>query len=316
MDDLLLGYLLETLDPPARHRVEAELQSSPDARARLARLQAVLAPLGEDPEPEPPPGLVLDTLARVAEHHCARPASVRLARHPLPTPRPSWGRADVLVAACLLIVVVGLAAPLLSRQWSRHDRYACGNNLRKFWGGLSAYADLHDGDFPRVPETGPAAIAGVFVPMLGEAGLLDGVSVECPGRGTRRPAAFRVTDLDRLHGDRPDEYALVARNLAGGYAYSLGYSDDATGLRGLRRDSGEGLPILADRAGVLAANSVNHGGTGQNVLYVGGNVRWATTPTIGLAGDHIYLNHNKRREAGLCRTDTVLGASDARPFLD
>jgi hypothetical protein len=315
MDDLLLGYLLETLDPMARQRVEAELQSNPDARARLARVQAVLAPLAEDAaDPAPPAGLVLNTLARVAEHRCAHRVPVRPVSHPLAPPRFSWGRADVLVAACMLVVLVGLTAPLVSRLWYRHDRYACANNLRKFWAGLSAYADGHDGDYPRVQEDGPLAVAGVFVPMLSEAGLLEDVSVGCPGRGVRRPAAVRLSDLERLHAERPDEYNVVVHELAGNYAYSLGYHDDASGLRGLRRDSGDGLPILADRGSDRATNSENHGGSGQNVLYVGGNVRWTTQPTIG--ADHIYLNHNLRREAGLCRTDTVLGASDARPFLD
>ena len=43
---IVLGYLLESLDSPARQRVEAELQANPDARVRLAKLQSVLAPLG------------------------------------------------------------------------------------------------------------------------------------------------------------------------------------------------------------------------------------------------------------------------------
>ncbi|NBO92537.1 MAG: hypothetical protein EBV06_09555 [Planctomycetia bacterium] len=318
MDDfLLLGYLLETLDPPARKQVEAELQVNPDTRNRLIRLQAVLAPLAEDAaDPDLPPNLVLRTLAHVAEHTCPKRASLPMPRSPLAWSRGSWGRADVLVAACMFLVMLALVPPLISRLWQRHDRYACANNLRKFWGGLSVYADTHSGSFPRVEETGPRAIAGIFIPMLGEAGLLDDVSIDCPNRGNRHPRKLRLADLDRLYAERRDEYNIVARHLAGHYAYSLGYSDDASGLRGLRRDSGDGLPILADRAGSQLANSDNHGGTGQNVLHVGGHVLWATIPTIGLAGDHIYLNQHLRREAGLCRTDTVLGASDARPFLD
>lgn len=315
MDDLLLGYLLETLDAPARLRVEAELQTNPQVRAQLTRLQAVLAPLGEDAaEIVPPPNLVIDTLARVAEVESTRPAPVRLNTE-LAAPRRSWGRADVLVAACLFVAVVGIVAPLVSRLWLRRDRYACANNMRQFWHGLSTYAEGHQGSFPRVEETGPRAVAGVFVPILTESGLMQGVSVECPGKGYRPATPVRPADLDRLYQERPDEYSQVAGRLAGHYAYSLGY-DDGTGLRGLRRDSGDGLPILADRGGERLENSDNHAGSGQNVLFVGGHVRWATAPTIGQAGDHIYLNRNHRREAGLCRTDTVLGASDARPFLD
>lgn len=315
MDDHLLGYLLESLDPPTRQKVEAELQSSPEARARLVRIQAALAPLAEDAaDPEPPPTLVLDTLARVAEYRCSSRA--------IPTAPPArpevWGhfrRADVLVAASVLVVVLGLLAPLLSGMWRNHDRHACANNLRKFWAALSAYADTHEGEFPRVEVEGPRSVAGIFVPTLNEAGLLEGVTVTCPGRGSTRPAGGRVAELERLYHDRPDEFTVVARTLAGCYAYSLGY-EEGHHLRGLRRDSGDGLPILADRAGEKAPNSDNHGGSGQNVLFVGGHVRWATRPTIGMDGDHIYLNQKLRREAGLCRIDTVLGASEARPYPD
>src|SRR4051812_15862743 len=137
MDDHLLGYLLETLDPPTRQKVESELQSSPEARARLARIQAALGPLAEDAaDLEPPPGLVIDTLARVAEYRCTHPRA--LSAPPARADAPAWGRfrrADVVVATLILFVVSGLLAPLLLRQWRYHDRYACANNLRKFWTG-------------------------------------------------------------------------------------------------------------------------------------------------------------------------------------
>jgi prepilin-type processing-associated H-X9-DG protein len=63
------------------------------------------------------------------------------------------------------------------------------------------------------------------------------------------------------------------------------------------------------------SNSINHDGRGQNVLYVGGHVRWAVQPTVGEDCDHIYINHHNRVGAGVCRIDSVLGSSDARPFV-
>ena len=98
----------------------------------------------------------------------------------------------------------------------------------------------------------------------------------------------------------------------GGYAYSLGYLGPAI-CTGLRRDSGDLLPLLADGSGD-GGNSPNHGGTGQNVLYIGGHVRWCVNPTVGIDGDDIYLNRDRRVRAGVCRDDSVLGASDARPY--
>ena len=48
---------------------------------------------------------------------------------------------------------------------------------------------------------------------------------------------------------------------------------------------------------VFGSNSPNHGGRGQNVLYVGGNVKWLTAPTmptIGCENDDIYLNRSQK----------------------
>src|SRR4051794_1663912 len=71
MDENLVGYLLQLLDEPTRAEVEARVKADPETRARLDRLEKMLAPLGVDREhPAAPPGLVIDTLARIAEARC------------------------------------------------------------------------------------------------------------------------------------------------------------------------------------------------------------------------------------------------------
>jgi hypothetical protein len=58
----------------------------------------------------------------------------------------------------------------------------------------------------------------------------------------------------------------------------------------------EDVVIAADqnpathRGGSMAidTNSLNHGGEGQNVLYIGGIVMWWTTPDVGIDGDNIW----------------------------
>src|SRR5207248_5504900 len=110
-----------------------------------------------------------------------------------------------------------------------------------------------------------------------------------------------------------ERFETLAGQLSGQYAYCLGYEQTGR-LNGLRRSSDEFLPIMADCAG-RADNSDNHGGRGQNVLYVGGQVRWCVRPTVGVNNDHVYVSYNNRVEAGVRRSDTVLGASGARPFV-
>lgn len=324
MDDNLVGYLLDALDAESRRAVDDYLHTHPEARRRLDRLRRLLEPLEADGQPPaPPPHLVYATLTRVAETRARTLPFV-----PRPTSGPSgrrswWRRSDGLVAAAMLLVGLGLAATWLAKVWQRADLIDCQENMHRYHASLVAYTDQrNDRAFPRVEEQGPRSFAGVFVPLLADAGLLkQDVSVTCPATGRRLPSADRdqVAHLEQWYVSDRGKYDQTVREMAGGYAYSLGYRDGG-GLRGLRCGEGEDLqPILADcppfpgSSSAFPGNSRNHGGTGQNVLFVGGAVRYVTNRTVGPEDDDIYLNLNHRIRAGIHDRDTVLGASDARP---
>jgi hypothetical protein len=162
----------------------------------------------------------------------------------------------------------------------------------------------------------PRNFAGVYVPMLADAGALGAdVNTACPAQLPRPTTTCSLKELDELSRRRPDEYHALTRDLGGDYAYSLGYREGGE-LMGLRRDSGDLLPILADRARTDGrGNSPNHGGAGQNVLYIGGQVRWCVEPTVGVDRDDIYRNLKNQVLAGEHQLDTVLGSSEATPWL-
>ncbi|MFM7150862.1 MAG: anti-sigma factor family protein, partial [Gemmataceae bacterium] len=317
MDEHLVGYLLGSLDPVTHAQVEAHAASSEQTRHRLHLLRQALAPLEEIQEdPEPPPSLIINTLARIAEHRCRRiPAAPQASLASLePTSRWSIRRVDSIVAALLLILVGGLLAPLAIRQWHMHQRLACENNLRKFWVALENFADQNEGEFPRVANTGPRAVAGIFLPTLLDHGLAQDVTPGCPSTRHTPVSNRSLAELDRLHQQSPDEHRAALRLLAGNYAYTLGYVEGNRFL-GLNRDSSDGLPILADLADDSLGQSGNHSSRGQNVLYVGGNVRWAVQPTVGLECDNIYVNRRNLVGAGLGRVDSVLAAGDCGPRI-
>ena len=314
-DEELIGYLLNLLEPAERGAVVSSLGNDPVAAGRLVVLQEMIAPLGADAaDAAPPAGLAVRTVARMAsylvEHeprpttdpHAPTPSTLPAFRHApttdQPEPRAIGGRfrADLIVAACLAFVAVGLGLSVVSRMRQQSDAVACPNTLRQLHTGLTTYADTHDGRFPQV-GSGQYPTAGSFVPALIEAGQLpNGMHASCP-------AAVRVSNGS---GDAP-------------YTYTLGYRGANGDLVGLRR-SGDGendlLPISAD---CPAANDAPSDGPvsphprGQNVLYVGGNVRFATNPMVGLNGDPIYTNFDGRVAAGFNRGDTVLGRSGDRP---
>jgi len=216
------------------------------------------------------------------------------------------------------VLLGGIGVPGLVHLRREHNKQACANNLRLMHQALETYSTNHFGDFPRGPA--PHDVAGMFVPILRDAGTLpEGASVRCPENGDPYLPTHTLQELKQMS---PDEFQEVARGLAGCYAYTLGYRDANGEHRGLRRDptqiNNALLPILADCPSVpgpdgeLRGNSPNHRG-GQNVLYIGGHVRFWNDPHHGVEDDNIYLNRLGKVAAGVDQWDTVLGCSDDRP---
>jgi hypothetical protein len=320
MDENLVGYLLKALEPEEQREVERYLQTHPGADKRLEELQRGLDLLSRDAgDDEPPSWLWVRALARVAEHKCQTlPAAPAVAAHAAPAGRSGWWRrADVLVAALLLVVIGALVVAWVARFRVDSQVVACQNNLRQFYQALVDYADRNNGDFPRVEPAPPKNFAGSFVPALNEAHMMPpGLSVNCPGDPPRPPSALTFGDLDRMYQDRPDEFASTIRGLAGCYAYSLGYRDPGTmRLFGLNSSMDGHIPLMADAPpcqggnDVLPGNSINHHGKGQNVLCIDGHVEFRTNRTFDP-----YLNGAGRVAAGTNPFDSPVARSDAVPL--
>lgn len=316
LEENLIGYLLDGLEADEKRDIETLLQRDEQARRRLEQLRHVLTPLGYDRDDGPPTGLVARTVGRVAEYCCQE-----LPRAPLPANRPVpvrswWRRADVVAAASLLVLTLGLGVPAVVNMRSKQSAASitsCQNNLRVFYEGLQAYRNAH-GKFPNVaaqPE--PNKVAGIVVPVLLSAGVLPANnSIRCPANG---PTAVCPLTLDQLRALPGDEFLKKATTLLPCYAYSLGYRDAAGNYQGPTATDEQPdslLPIMADTV-QDGPVSRNHGGTGQNVLFADGHVRFATSPNVGFRGDDIYRNKAGQVAAGLDCHDTVLGASASRP---
>jgi prepilin-type processing-associated H-X9-DG protein len=179
MEENFVGYVLNALDGDTSREVEEYLRSHPEARRQVDLLRQALRPLAADADPaEPPPGLAVRTLGRVAEYCCrdvaqppvlgprhrAEAASTpaagyeALPRSPtLPLRRapagPSrwWRRADVLVAASLFLCASLLTLSVVSHAQRQYQLEACKNNLRQFGEALFVYKDKRH-TFPNVAD--------------------------------------------------------------------------------------------------------------------------------------------------------------------
>lgn len=331
MDENLVGYLLRALDGETQREVEAYLRAQPEVIKKLERLRQALEPLAADREPPvPPSGLRMRTLARVAEYRCRDLPPV-----PLPPPirsrspaRSWWRRADVLVAAALLLVVLPLIPPGLNQLRHQSKIWECQNKLKEIYVSLKTYSDLNGGALPQVEEERPRNVAGVFVPILRQQNLLrPDLSMNCPATSRSPATSLSLEELRRIADTEPEQFMNCARQLAGCYAYTLGYRDSENRLRGLRYDPAEPnnsyLPIMADcppfeqrnYRSAVDKNSFNHGGEGQNVLYMDGRVIFCKNRMAGVEGRDIYLNGHRLPEAGVDKWDSVVGGSAFQPSL-
>lgn len=336
MDELLIGYALKALPPAETAEVERLLAADPCAEKKLARVRGLLEPLAADPAPEPPPGLAVAAIARLAAHLVDHklpvedpppppteelpPAVVGSDLHPIlgesavtfeelpvvpapPVPAAPPRRPFFLsrwvelgLVASIAFLAVGLATTGIMKARHASQVEACKNQMMVLHGGLSGYADAHQDQFPKV-GTPTAPTAGAFINELVAGGQLPAsVKAVCPSEA---PADG---DLTRVS-----------------YVYTLGYQSHGQ-LLGIRRRvegvSDELTPLLADLPTPSASPSdgpVSPHGRGQNILYGDGHVRYSLFATVGPDGDDIYRNDEGRVRAGLHRLDASLGRATDVP---
>jgi len=324
----LLGYVLNLLDDEDRRQVEAHLAESPEARRQVQALRGAVLPLGHDQEEEEgPAGLFVSTLKRVAAYRCRR------VKAPPPPPsrgsvRSGWRLVDVLVAASILLVGFMIAAPAILYARHRYNIVACADNLHHFHAALMQYSQGRDanGYLPGPDRSGAFSAAGTYAVALRDAGCWDpALHPVCPANRKSSAQAPLPPTREQLKSQCasvvPTSLDSIYESLGGCYGYNLGFEDAKGWYHHISRALGDEVPIMADRplrsreaADWQTRNSLNHAGTGQNVLFLGGHVRFHKDRRI--AGDDLFLNANRRLAAGRGPHDAVLGPGEARPYPD
>jgi type II secretory pathway pseudopilin PulG len=242
------------------------------------------------------------------------------------TARRAFTLIEVLVLLGIFIVLLSIFVPFAMSKREESRRARCTDNLRQLGDALSAYVGQH-GVFPRVvhdpdrpdgyaafsgcDDHDPFAAGSTVSPndvtaslwLLVRSQLVsDPRLFVCPSsddyRDTLVDAWGKPTDVSHRSNFR------TARNLS--YSYASPFTS-AAGYR-FNNDAPGGVALLADRnPGVLVdahadprelarGNSLNHGQSGQHILYVGFYVVFEKTPYCGVGydqrkglwGDNIY----------------------------
>jgi len=155
-------------------------------------------------------------------------------------------------------------------------RAQCASNLHCCFGlALVQYASDYGNEFPSVTGFNTATSAVPLSPGEGEESLWmlypkympDAKLYRCPTTPPRDPV------------DSATEPYRPGQDLCSyGYDPRHRYTDKP------------GVAIVADQPGGRGVNSPNHGGEGQNVLYIDGHVEWKSTTDVGCNDDEIYAD--------------------------
>lgn len=311
MREHLLGYLLGAIEDDERRQVEQAIECDPQLQQELKQLEARLDVVDAAAEVhDPPAGLAERTCRLVALQQDPERVS------PRPAPTAGWSMADVVVAAGIFAAAALLFFPAIISSKYQSDLATCQNNLRQLGVALSHYTDFNNGYFPRVPTSGNRAGAGIYGPLLVEAGMISDSSLTvCPSSELARQR-FNMPTLEEIDSSLGARLEDLRRRMGGSYGYNLGYfSDDIH--HAPRHEGRPTFAIMADAPSehLTGRQSSNHGGRGQNVLFDDWHVRYLVECKAQGCGDALYLNRAGHPAAGLGPDDAVLGSSSTPPIV-
>jgi prepilin-type processing-associated H-X9-DG protein len=237
---------------------------------------------------------------------------------------------DVAILTFVVFLLLPATAHYLHNARSEANRTACASNLRQIGQSIMIYASAtKNGPFPRtyfdmtpkpvpteytgVNATNPFQLPGgpgpndVTAPLylLLRVGGIESQVFICPTSTTATwfipPPGTTYNSFSNFTSRAVLSYACTnpyptaaARNLG----YKLNYT--LTGEFAIAADMGPGpavaqVPANAGRKEMMGANTPNHRGDGQNVLYADGHVDWSGTvfcgaprPVLNAPRDNIY----------------------------
>jgi hypothetical protein len=293
---LLFDYSFGLTSQSQSAQAQTLISSNEEAAETYGRLRGLLAPLESLDLPSCPDELAERTIARIVgaansghlgleellADEQARPVRVNIG---------FWRNLSEMVAvAAAVMLIAGVLLPIFNRERQRYWKQACQRQLGSIFGGLSNYVNDHDGRAP--------AVAGkpgqqwntqcLYLPFkLGY--IKDSALFICPGRDSSRAAQFdisRVAEYDDFPSRQYVTYSPRKRCANSPNAHDLCEGPILSDSNPIF-DNGAAVTFKKrlDQA-IMRANSKNHRGRGQNVLYHDGSVKFIRIRLI--AEDDIF----------------------------
>jgi len=208
MQEDLLGYLLNALEPDEMRRVELWLRGNEEAQRELARLERTLGRLDENEPAEdlsasdlmPPADLVSRTLANlppmppmpeaekpddsfeVADVEARIFSNLSFSEVSEGGSSSAWSLRDWAASVTAAVILIAISVPALSEGRFAARKVACQDHLRELGLAMTQFAGRNaQSRLPSVAPDGYQAFAGVYALRLHEAGLLNDPRITlCP----------------------------------------------------------------------------------------------------------------------------------------
>ncbi|MFW6155179.1 MAG: hypothetical protein ACOC95_08185 [Planctomycetota bacterium] len=318
-DEILVDYLAGQASTQQREDIRRRLAGDEIFARRKAKIGDLFKVMDALDGPAPGEALIQQTLAATAAAARTQALIDQEALRVHPVARATFSLKELGAMAALLFVVVSILLPSF-RAASRLSRQnACAGQAGQIGAALTHYANANNGLLPAMgePDANWMNADGQAVFRSNSQNLwrlVDGryatpAMFQCPATGGCEPI---------------DQAKMALFNDFPGREY-IGYSyHNAVNGEPLRIDafdaSAARMAILADCNPVFAlggvdpslitANSPNHGGRGQAVLYLDGHVEWTRSSDVGVNGDNIWIIRGVHTYTGRERpsspTDTFL----------
>ncbi len=198
---------------------------------------------------------------------------------------PDRSKGFTLIELLIVIGIIGLLAgillPVLSRAKESARRTQCASNIRQIGMGLIMYANENGEVFPQDTTTVVERPAMRSLNLLFNTYVSDNKIFKCPSDAT----VTRATNAGMSISTANDSFDQAECSY--GYDYTHTQTDDT------------GVALASDRPPAnpnSIANSPNHNGRGQNVVYIDGHVEFVNSPLAGwyeadgVTRDNIFLN--------------------------
>jgi len=205
---------------------------------------------------------------------------------------------ELLVVIAIIGILAGILLPVLSRARESSRRTECMSNLKQIGMGLVMYANENSESFPVDSAYGGASPAMRGLNLLYDTYVSDNKFFKCPSDTTVTSASNAGMSASTSGGTE----AFTSTQSSYGYDRLHTQADDAD------------VALMADRPPATpsaTANTANHNGRGQNVVYVDGHAEFVNSPLAGW-----YESDGTTRDNIYTDVVTVTGGTDTYILQD